>query len=691
MNRKTTQAGFGLIEILITLVVLGVGLIAIANLQGKLFQNSAAARDRVAALNLAQKKLEDLRNFTQLEAGAGQVFGYQEIVANGGGMKGDGGGLLLASGDHTIGTTTYNLQWTVNGFDYGSDNGVAVASAEAIPDFKEVTLTVTWDGLDGGGSVEITGDISALSPSSSALTLADPGDRQGPVVQYVPGAAPDYVAIDLGDDVKKETSTPEPKVSKNEQFTMTTFDEVSYDLAEQTQRRDEFITVNCVCVQSGTGEAMEPSIDAYDEDTERLVTLVNEDMVTKRIGVPAEGGAYQQQPPLCNTCCRDHHDSSASTYKYEPFRPGASSAPGGDHDHYMPDNNGLLQLANGAGDEYLEACRFKRVDGYLRLMPDWNLVSLQVMPAMFVAGNLGNYGSYVQNLVEAYVQGINGGNYPVDYPAPDVAFPNEPLDAAMGVGQTDQYIARGIYIDYMDADLVAEIKSRIGGGEPFLGLVPFHEVNLTKFATWSSVTQPGGKIAATAASVSSEPLQTDGTNSRGFVTGLEVGTAYIQASIENDNTGLTDTAEIDPHTPVTDEEFHQADEIKLTVTADVPPNENPTVGGNITIANGITTPGNVTVTGAGGATCVPINQPQPGYSCVLDGSGNGTIVVGGYNTTKTTGNNTTVNNNQLSPAPNEVAGANGLVINDGLMSETTIYNFNGVVGELVLNLLVSKQ
>lgn len=683
MNRKTTQAGFGLIEILITLVVLGVGLIAIANLQGKLFQNSAAARDRVAALNLAQQKLEDLRNFTQLEAGAGQVFGYQEIVANGGGMKGDGGGLLLASGDHTIGTTTYNLQWTVNGFDYGSDNQAAVASAEAIPDFKEVTLTVTWDGLDGGGSVEITGDISALSPSASALTLADPGDRQGPVVQYVPGAAPDYVPIDLGDGVKKETGT-DTKVSKDGENTMTTINVVSYDQAEQTQRRDEIIVVNCTCVQSGTGEAMEPSIDVYDEGMERLVTLVNEEMITKRIGVPSGN----KQPELCNTCCRDHHDSNASTYKYDPFRPGASSAPGGDHDHYMPDNNGLLQLANGAGDEYLEACRFKRVDGYLRLMPDLNLVALQVMPAMFVAGNLGNYGSYVQNLVEAYVQGINGGNYPVDYPAPDVAFPNEPLEAAMGVGQTDQYIARGIFIDYMDADLVAEIKSRIAGGEPFLGLVPFYEDNLTKFATWSSVTQSGGDIAATAASVSNEPLTTDKTNSRGFVTGLEVGTAYIQARIENDNTAYTDSAEIDPHTPVTDEAFHLADEIKLTVTADVPPNENPTVGGSISIANNVKIqPGAVTVTGAGGATCVKLTDAS--YSCVMDASGNGTIVVGGYNDTKTTGKTTTVNNNEVSPAPGEVAGANGLVINDGLVSETTIYNFNGVVGELVLNFTVN--
>jgi prepilin-type N-terminal cleavage/methylation domain-containing protein len=688
MSRKHTQAGFGLIEILITLVVLGVGLIAIANLQGKLFQNSAAARDRVAAVNLAQKKLEDLRNFTQVEAGAGGVFGYAEIGTNAGGMKADDGTLLLASDTYTIGTTDYTLSWVASDFEYASDNTGRQASASATPDFKRVMVTVSWDGLDGGGEVAITGSVNALSPSSSAQTVAKAAERQGPIVEYQPGAAPDYVPIDIGDTVKKETSTPEPVVSQNAQFTLTSFDEISYDTVFQTQRRDEYITVNCVCQQDGFGDGREPTLEIYDDETERLQTIVGE-VVNKRIGARVTTGQYGQQPELCNTCCRDHHDHTASTYKYDPFRPVEPTLADGDHDHYFPDANGVLQLANGANDLYLEACRFKRVDGYLRLMPDWNLATLQIMPALFVSSNMGDYVTYVQDFVEAYVSGITyGSNYPVAYPSPGTTFPNEPLEQSMGVNQTDQLIARGVYIDYMDSDLITKIKARIAANENFLDIVPFHEVNLTRFASWSSVTSSGGNTAATTATVTNQALQDGGTNSRGFVTAVQEGEAYIQARIENDNTGLTDTAEIDPHTPVTTEAYHRSDEFKLTIGSVAPPPDTATVAGEIKVKGGNVkiNASAVTVTGSGGAACV--KQTDATYNCVLDAGGNGTITFGKYNDEKVTGNNVSVNNHQI--LPDVFAGAVVTVANDGTLSETTSFAFTGAaVGIITLDVLIS--
>lgn len=678
MNKKHTQAGFGLIEILITLVVLGVGLIAIANLQGKLFQNSADARDKVAAVNLAQKKLEDLRNFSQLQAGAD--FGYAEIDDNSGGMK-DAEGLLLPSGNYQIGNTTFNLSWTVAGQSYGSDNQPAVVDNTATPNIKRVTVRVTWNGLDGPGEAEIIGNISSLTPSSAALTMSEIPDRQGPIVPYVPGAAPDYVPIDISDTSKKESSTPDPTVSQKGEYTLTTFDEVTYDTKKHTQRRDEYVTANCVCKQAGTGDGYEPTLEVYDSDSETVITLVGEE-VSKRVGVPADN----QQFDLCTACCRDHHDSASSTYKYDPFRPGAAAAGGGDHDHYYPDKDGVLQLANGAGDLYLEACRFKRVDGHLRVMPDWHLASLQVMPAMFVGTNTGDYASYVQQFVEDYVKGINhGSNYPVDYAAPETVFPNEPVEQAMGVGQTDQFIARGVYLDYMDASLVAEIKKRIGAGEYYLDIVPFHEVNLTKFATWSVVTDPETNTASDLATVTNEALKDGGANNRGFLTAQKVGTAYVQAVIENDNTGLTDTAEIDPHYPVTTEEFYRSDAIKLVIGADKPPADTPMVGGSITIKPPVKINHSaVTVAGSGGASCSKITDST--YNCALDASGNGTITFGNYNDLD---NKSNVNNNVLAPA--SFAGAVVTVQNDGTMAETTSYAFSGAVGEQTLDVSVNAK
>jgi hypothetical protein len=401
-------------------------------------------------------------------------------------------------------------------------------------------------------------------------------------------------------------------------------------------------------------------------------------------------GQDGQQPELCNTCCRDHHDKTASTYKYDPFRPVEPTLDDGDHDHYFLDDAGVLELANDAGDLYREACRFRRVDGYLRLMPDWNLATLQIMPALFVASNTTDYVEYVQDFVEEYVSGINddGSNYPVAYPSPDTAFPNEPLEQAMGVNQTDQLIARGVYIDYMNADLIAEIKARISASENFLDIVPFHEVNLTRFANWSSVTSSGGSDAAVTASVTNESLQDGGTNSRGFVTAQLAGEAYIRALIENDNTGLTDTDVIDPHFPVTTEDYHRDDEIKLTIGGVAPPIDTATVAGVINVKGGNVkiNASAVTVTGSGGAACVKLTDAT--YNCVLDADGNGTITFGNYNDEKKTGVNITVNNHQI--IPGVFAGAVVTVANDGTLAETTSFVFTGAaVGEITLDILVS--
>jgi len=55
------QLGFTLVEALIALLVLAVGLLGLAQLQGHAMESSAAAKARTTAINLAQQKLEELR------------------------------------------------------------------------------------------------------------------------------------------------------------------------------------------------------------------------------------------------------------------------------------------------------------------------------------------------------------------------------------------------------------------------------------------------------------------------------------------------------------------------------------------------------------------------------------------------------------------------------------------------------
>ncbi len=57
-----SQKGIGLIEVLIATVVVAVGLLAVASLQGKFMSSSGGSKTRAEALVLAEQKLEQLRN-----------------------------------------------------------------------------------------------------------------------------------------------------------------------------------------------------------------------------------------------------------------------------------------------------------------------------------------------------------------------------------------------------------------------------------------------------------------------------------------------------------------------------------------------------------------------------------------------------------------------------------------------------
>lgn len=72
MNRghalqRLAQRGFGLIEVLIALVILGAGLLAVVRMQTHVFSASSLSKQRTEATALCQKKVEELRSFVSLE------------------------------------------------------------------------------------------------------------------------------------------------------------------------------------------------------------------------------------------------------------------------------------------------------------------------------------------------------------------------------------------------------------------------------------------------------------------------------------------------------------------------------------------------------------------------------------------------------------------------------------------------
>ncbi len=204
--KNVHEGGFSLIEVLITLVVLAVGLVALAKFQGTAIESGSLAKERAVAAHLAQQKLDDLRNYEVLietdalgvviACNATARVSYRCIATpatnvGGGGNKKADFTLILPSGniDPPVSNVTYNRTWAVTDFCFPqtaagkTPNEPAVtpcpAPAPAFPDFKRVTVTVTWMDLeqrkkgqaDAVQTIVLRSIISASDPFYSGRIL----------------------------------------------------------------------------------------------------------------------------------------------------------------------------------------------------------------------------------------------------------------------------------------------------------------------------------------------------------------------------------------------------------------------------------------------------------------------------------------------------------------------------------------
>lgn len=137
-NRRTR--GFSLLEVLITVVVLSVALLALAKFQGDSIKEGSIAKKRTEAANLAQQQIETMRNFSnpaQFNA--------------------------LANGNNTVDgqTDTFTRSWVFT----------AVAGN---PNLRLLTVRVRWP--DVNGNLPADNDTTAETKVilTSAISLANP-------------------------------------------------------------------------------------------------------------------------------------------------------------------------------------------------------------------------------------------------------------------------------------------------------------------------------------------------------------------------------------------------------------------------------------------------------------------------------------------------------------------------------------
>ncbi|GAB4354467.1 MAG: prepilin-type N-terminal cleavage/methylation domain-containing protein [Immundisolibacter sp.] len=639
------QAGLSLVEVFVALLVLSVGLIALAKLQVDLVRGGGDSRARAAALAIAESKIEDLRTFSLREAPTGVTWPVAANQPLAWSMIADNAGGRMASGALTQAGVQYNLSWTVT--QQSTDGPVAGGGNQSL--YKVVDVNVSWTGPQGDvQTVTATASIPDTPPALTALASTPITGGDGPALTHVPGQQPEVISVpvDVGGTTKRETSKPLPIIKKTADSTMVTFDVVNYTTDTNiVQRREEFVTITCRCTFAGTGAARTPA----------KVVLVGNllrdqpgKIVTKAIGVPANA----QQPPLCNICCRDHHDYTDGTDNYR-YNPEDTS----NHAHYLKTD---LSTTVTSGD-YDEACRLKRVNGIFQVFEDWNLRTLTVLPKTDLelnAANADNYVQAVQDYVIAFADAkANGGAVPTELNFTPSAVSLDP--------DAKQLLARAIYIDNMPDDLLAKIRAILSDGDTsnddaVLSLVPFYEVHLTKLADWISrdTAQTTAKVTSNAIPDQNNVVD-DGTldgagsvYSRGLAqpqSNATTGdTTRIIATARRYNTGITNTAPIN----TTEDDGHP---ITQTVTPGpyyytntdpepTPPAEHRdgsmlvSVGGGISIsgsfqkatgspksplANKINPP-----TGSNGAVCVSTSasgDTGEGYNCTVPANWTGSI------------------------------------------------------------------
>ena len=144
--------GYTLIEVLIGILIFAVGMMALAQLQGNLAQNSGDANARTVATNIAESVIEQARSFSIITPD-GTNHAYNDIT--GGTSTVDKSGVRFL-----VNTAVTDYYYQPDGsFD------TAVPTGAASSQFKKLEITVTWNDADDGREFYVDQDTTAAAAS----------------------------------------------------------------------------------------------------------------------------------------------------------------------------------------------------------------------------------------------------------------------------------------------------------------------------------------------------------------------------------------------------------------------------------------------------------------------------------------------------------------------------------------------
>jgi Tfp pilus assembly protein PilV len=145
------QKGIGLIEVLIATVVVAVGLLSVASLQGGLMSSSGESKTRSEARVLAEQKIEELRNNIT-------VIGYNAIPGSATPVSDPSNPIAGAN-------ASFTRTWRITGGD--------------APARKNISVVVGWDGngdgdtIDADEKVNVVTEMAWIDPAKSLIYAAE--------------------------------------------------------------------------------------------------------------------------------------------------------------------------------------------------------------------------------------------------------------------------------------------------------------------------------------------------------------------------------------------------------------------------------------------------------------------------------------------------------------------------------------
>ncbi|MCX4190366.1 type IV pilus modification PilV family protein [Methylophaga sp. OBS3] len=577
LQLKKHNNGFSLVEVMVALVILGLGMVALIKFQGELITNATEAKELSEAYSVAEQTMEVFRSFENLQTFAAIDDGTYEAPypapfdnANADILQLDqynnayevswvvsdcfGGGVRTVDGDNN------DIDQCLDGFGETAPAGWQIGGANGQM-YKIVQVNIDWDRNNDGDTTNddpiiLLSAIESTNFQDTALppTNGDASDIAGDSALTRDTLSDEVqVNVDTGSGEKRQAGKPLPEVvaSGQRKNTLVAFDVITYSPINNSNEvnvnlREEFLNVACECrINSTSAVGYTPGHVQWNTSGSYRYDAVNNTEL-KTTAVPTGDNAADVEG-LCTICCRDHHDGNG------PVRYDGQIGVTGNHPHY--DDNGNAVSAVGA--IYTESCRFKRIDGVFRAFQDWQLQAINILPNEQLLNNA--------SLEAAY------SSYVGDYIIPDndvTTFADvealiEPVVIPVG-GTGVQLQARGIYLDNVyaiDGSLSTGAGSyAVYDGEDKLEQTPFAEVNLTLLADWDALNirppdEPNLPDYFSDPEFLNEDLATiDVTESyfgnlyrRGIARGLEEtpqnGAPWpVYASIESGTDGITDNS-----------------------------------------------------------------------------------------------------------------------------------------------------